>query len=328
MVSIIVPVYNVAPYIQQCLDSIGMLGRNDIEIILVNDGSTDDSGAICKEYCEKWCNVRLIEKQNGGLSDARNFGTEAAQGEYIYYLDSDDWLVPGAIDSLYKFAVENSCDIVQGGFYYAYENYLVYDNRWFDADQKPFILSRDEAMRELVKDEYVNNFAWGKLYKAELVKQNSFIVNKFYEDIFWQHLNVWKIKNYGVMATPLYYYRQRNSSISGQGGVKYLDLIEGAEQRLMFISKNMPQLESLMADKLWDYTFSGLRNNNLPVLRKELSRISNQYKSVFSKRLRESLYFKFANIDSGIILQVFNMALRVYGRLKYKKLNHIVLNKE
>ena len=105
--SVVIPIYNVEQYLRQCLDSIGVLGRDDVEAILVNDGSTDGSRNICVDYVNKWSNVTLIDKENGGLSDARNKGTEAAAGEYIYYLDSDDWLEPDAIDKLYRFAVEN-----------------------------------------------------------------------------------------------------------------------------------------------------------------------------------------------------------------------------
>jgi glycosyltransferase involved in cell wall biosynthesis len=197
--SVVIPIYNVEQYLRQCLDSIGVLGRDDVEVILVNDGSTDGSRNICVDYVNKWSNVTLIDKENGGLSDARNKGTEVAAGEYIYYLDSDDWLEPDAIDKLYRFAVENDCDIVQGSFYYAFEGHVEHNNRFYKADDPPFVLNREEAMRELIKNYYVLNFAWGKVYRTSLAKSHQFPFGKYFEDSYWQHLMIHDSKRYGVI---------------------------------------------------------------------------------------------------------------------------------
>ena len=120
-ISIIIPIYNVQDYLKKCLDSLYLQTRPDYEIILVNDGSTDNSLSICKEYKEKYPDTILIDKHNGGLSDARNTGVAVATGRYIYFLDSDDWLAPNAIRPLYDMAINKNCEVVQGGFLYAYE---------------------------------------------------------------------------------------------------------------------------------------------------------------------------------------------------------------
>jgi len=102
-VSVVIPIYNVQDYLTKCLNSLYDQLNDTIEVILVNDGSTDNSLEICRKYAEKYPNTIVIDKENGGLSDARNVGTEAASGEYIYYLDSDDWLAPGAtFDDAFK----------------------------------------------------------------------------------------------------------------------------------------------------------------------------------------------------------------------------------
>ena len=111
-ISVVVPVYNVAEYLVQCFDSIVAQDFSDIEVIVVDDGSTDGSSDICSDYCRKYDNFRLITKQNGGLSDARNAGTKVAIGEYIYFLDSDDYIAPNALRALYDFATSKGCDIV------------------------------------------------------------------------------------------------------------------------------------------------------------------------------------------------------------------------
>lgn len=245
-ISVILPIYNVEKYLRQSIDSIGLFDRKDVEIILVNDGSTDGCLRICQIYAQRYSNIVVVDKPNGGLSDARNAGVKIAKGEYIYFLDSDDWLAEGAIMKLYTFAIANDCQVVQGGFYYAYDDHLLLDNRFINENQEPFILTRDEAMLELVKNNYVKNFAWGKLYKASIVKQHQFPFGKYYEDSFWQHLIINETERYGVVATPLYYYRQRCNGISGEFSIKTIDMIEGNNIRLQFMEANYPELFSLM----------------------------------------------------------------------------------
>ena len=242
MISIVIPVYNVLDYLPHCLDSIDVQTSFRMEVVLVNDGSTDDSISVCKEYALRNPDVVVIDKENGGLSDARNIGTEIAKGDYIYYLDSDDWLAPNAIKSLYDYAIENDCEIVQGGFYYAYDDHLLFDNKY----KKPFVLDRREAMLELIKNDYVKNFAWGKLYRADIVKKHHFPKGKYYEDSYWQHLVLHECNRYGIVPTPLYYYRQRNTGISGEFSLKNLDLLRGYEERFGFVQNHYPEFNFVM----------------------------------------------------------------------------------
>lgn len=111
LISVIVPVYNVEEYLKQCLDSILEQTFSNYEVILVNDGSTDSSGLICQEYAEKDSRIRYFEKENGGLSDARNYGIEQAQGEYLTFVDSDDFLDKMHLNVLYTALVNNNVDI-------------------------------------------------------------------------------------------------------------------------------------------------------------------------------------------------------------------------
>ena len=319
-ISIIIPIYNVEPYLRQCLDSIGLLGHDDVEIILVNDGSTDGSGKICTEYTELWNNVILINKTNGGLSDARNCGTDVAKGEYIYYLDSDDWLVPGAIETLYRFAIDNNCEVVQGGFYYAFEDHLEYDDRWIKDDDKPFILGREEAMRELMKDQYVKYFAWGRLYKANIAKKHQFPFGKYFEDNYWQHLIINEIVRYGVIPIPLYYYRQRKDSISGSSCGKLLDLFNGLEVQLAFLEENYPQLTSVLADKLWSQSFFYRKSDN--DFMSYFNHINTQYQSLLSSEFKKSLYFILASRESRF-LPLYVFFRRVNNRLFGSRLKRI-----
>ena len=324
-ISIIIPIYNVEPYLRKCIDSIGLLGHEDIEIILVNDGSTDGSRTICEEYAKRWDNVELINKENGGLSDARNWGTEKAEGDYIYYLDSDDWLVPEAIETLYRFAKENDCEVVQGGFYYAFEDHLEFDDRWIKDDDKPFVLGREDAMRELMKNEFVKNFAWGRLYKTDIAKKHQFPFGKFFEDSYWQHLITHETERYGVIPAPLYYYRQRKDSISGKSGNKLLDLLYGLETQLVFIKEHYPGLTGILADKLWIQSFS-CRNYDKG-FRDFFNHINALYEPLLSERFKKSLYYNLALRESKLF-SCYMFVRKVKNRICSKGLKRINISSD
>ena len=212
MISVIVPVHNVEEYLPHCLDSLSEQTISEsLEVFLINDGSTDSSPAICESYLHHHSNAILIHQENKGLSEARNTGIEAANGEWIYFLDADDWLAPQALQTLLSFAEKEHCDMVVGSFYYAYDNNLLYDDRWFFGPSS-FILNREQAMRELVLQHYFKNFAWGKLYRTEIVKAHLFRPDVFFEDAYWQHLIVNETTTVGVITQPIYYYRQRKDS--------------------------------------------------------------------------------------------------------------------
>lgn len=245
MVSIIIPIYNVKNYLNKCIDSVLAQSYTDLEIILVDDGSIDGSALICEEYAKKDSRIRVIHKKNGGLSDARNVGTEIATGEWIYYLDSDDWIYPEAIKTLFDFAIKNNCPIVQGNLYYAYPDHLLYRTST-EKEKQNNILSTKDAIRELIINDRIKNFAWGKLYKSDFVKDILFPVGKFFEDSFWQHKIVDRCNRYGVVDTPLYYYRQRPDSISGTSSERLKDLVEGNKERMTFIVSHYPEFTPLM----------------------------------------------------------------------------------
>lgn len=295
-VSVVIPIYNVGSYLPRCLNSLFEQNKGYIEVVLVNDGSTDDSQAICEEYARKFPNTILINKENGGLSDARNAGTAVATGEYIYYLDSDDWLAPDAIKTLYDFARENNCEVVQGGFYYAYDDHLLYDAKY----KEPFVLGRNEAMLQLIKNDYVKNFAWGKLYRSEIVKRYPFPKGKYFEDSYWQHLVMNEVANYGIVPTPLYYYRQRSSSISGEFSIKNLDLLKGYEERLRFIQESYPEYLNVISAMLWKMSYSMLT----AAYKSDNSEIKQSYQ-IYWENLNKTYYNLFEQAMASTDVQYF-----------------------
>lgn len=329
--SIVIPIYNVSGYLRECLGSVYSQTEINWEVILVDDGSTDNSEDICEEYKSKYSNTIVIHKENGGLSDARNAGIEIAKGEYIYFLDSDDWLAPNAIQTLLDFAIKNNCEIVQGGFYYAYNGYLLYDNRRIDINQTPFVLNREEAIVELIKNEYIKNFAWGKLYKTSTVKKYLFEKGKYFEDSYWQHLIVNETANYGVIPTPLYYYRQRESSISGQFSIKSLDLLKGYEERLNFISNYYPQLTNTMAKQLWNISANMLlaskKSNTYAHYNEFWQYINREYSDVFNNAFKANVKYHLGR-QFTTILELYNFINRIKNRLFAKDLLKIHIDEK
>ncbi len=239
MISVIVPVFNAAPYLEQCILSVLAQTCRDIELLLVDDGSTDRSPAICDLYATRDPRVRVIHKENGGLSSARNAGMAIARGECVFFLDADDWIAPDALHLLLMFMLERQCEAVQCGAFYAFGDRTVTDASSFGACEK---LSRVEAMRQLMRNSRVKNFAWGKLYKTELVRGQLFPAGKYFEDCYWQHRVLHSVQSYGILPIPLYYYRQRTDGISGQLTIRGLDLLSGYEERLRFIGEYYPHL--------------------------------------------------------------------------------------
>ena len=172
-VSVIVPIYNVEKYLPKCLDSLVNQTLDDIEIILVNDGSLDNSGKIAKEYSEKYQDkIIYLEKENGGLSDARNYGIPYATGEYIAFLDSDDYIDIDAYKQMYEKAKKEDADFLECDFIWEYPNKKVIDKR-IDYKNKQEMLA------------VVRVVAWNKLIKRDLIIKNNIRFPKGlrYEDI-------------------------------------------------------------------------------------------------------------------------------------------------
>ncbi|MEK3885902.1 glycosyltransferase family 2 protein [Bacillus sp. FSL K6-3431] len=241
-VSIIVPVYKVEKYIHRCVDSILEQTYTNVEVILVNDGSPDNCGPIIDDYASEDFRIVVVHKENGGLSDARNVGMEYVTGEYTLFVDSDDWLEKNMIEEMVNIGLNFKADIVQSAFYYAYEDHLLYDNRYYSKRDSPTILNNQVLMAELVNNQKVKNFAWGKLYKTKIIKDLPFKKGVLFEDVFWAHKVMQQVNTYVIVHQPMCYYFQRSDSIVAHYTLKNLDILEGLKERHRFIEENYPDL--------------------------------------------------------------------------------------
>ncbi|WP_282173031.1 glycosyltransferase family 2 protein [Cytobacillus firmus] len=241
-VSVVVPVYKVEKYLHRCVDSVLNQTYTNLEIILVNDGSPDHCGEMIDSYAAKDSRIITVHKENGGLSDARNAGMEYVTGNYTMFVDSDDWLDVSMIEKLMNAITKYQADVVQSAIYYAYEDHLLYDNRYYSSNDSPVILNNRNLMYELVKNEKVKNFAWGKLYKTEQIKNLPFKKGVLFEDVFWAHKVMQRVETYVILHQPYYYYLQRKDSIVASYTPRNLDILEGLKERHKFLEQYYNEL--------------------------------------------------------------------------------------
>lgn len=247
LISVIIPVFNVQEYISKCINSVINQTYTQLEIILVDDGSTDESGVLCDELVKRDVRITVIHQENGGLSDARNTGIKIANGDYVFFLDSDDYLSLDCLETLYNAIIEHDAEVAQTNFYYDFPNYLLYNNNLKGKDK---VFTREEAMQGLLEQEVIKNFAWGKLIRADIAKHHLFPKGKYFEDTFWKFYIIHECKKYVAIAKPMLYYLQRSASISGTFSLRNLDQLEGELQRLTFIKNNYSKKYEEQALKL------------------------------------------------------------------------------
>jgi len=238
LISVIVPVYNVEAYLRECVDSIIHQTYTNLEIILINDGSPDNCGAICNKYSVKDKRIKVIHKENGGLSDARNVGIDASTGEYLTFIDSDDWIESDMIESLYNNLKDSNADISCCGFYQAFVNMNIPMNN----NKGVLSFNREQAIEESLLSRDLNCFACGKLYKKSLFGAIRYPIGKLYEDVFVIIEILSIIEKIVIKTAPKYYYRQRKGSIvKGAYNAKIVHLVEAAEKNHQLLIERYKQ---------------------------------------------------------------------------------------
>ena len=216
LISIVVPVYNVEEYLKQCLDSILDQTYRNWELILVNDGSTDSSGLICQEYAEKDARIRYYEKENGGLSDARNYGIEQAQGEYLTFVDSDDFLDASHLNVLYNALVNNDADISIAN-YANYQTstatfYLHTFGEYYEKNYTSEELIDDLSVLE--RNDLSFSTIWGSLYKKSVFSFLRFPKGVIGEDVALIYKIYTQVDKIVYVHKDTYIYRENDSGIS------------------------------------------------------------------------------------------------------------------
>ena len=214
LVTLIIPVYNAERYLRRCLDSVAAQTFTDMEVLLMNDGSTDGSLAICKEYEERDLRFHTIDKENSGVSNTRNIAMKLSRGMYLQFLDSDDWITPDATESLVRAAVEDDCDLVIADFYRVNGKHYVEKKHIKKKD----VMSREEFAMEMADDpaDYYYGVMWNKLYRRSIIEEHELRCDasmNWCEDFLFNLQFIRHGQRFRALQKPIYYYMKRKGSL-------------------------------------------------------------------------------------------------------------------
>ncbi|WP_407725166.1 glycosyltransferase [Ruminococcus sp. JL13D9] len=283
LISIIVPIFNVEAYLNRCVESIVNQTYQKLEIILVDDGSPDNCPRMCDDWAKKDSRIKVIHKENGGLSDARNAGMKITTGEYISFIDSDDYIETCMIEILYEAIKKYDCDIA------SCRVRIVMDDKpsiplTSAIDNKKVFDNSLQSMEDLINGKHLLQTVWNKLYRKKTIENIEFPINKINEDEFWTWKAIANSKRVVCVNSILYNYYLRSGSIM-QGGINYspMPVLEAKYERLKFIETNMPALRNVArVDLLNTCLFQALRSKRLlqrddnQRYFKEIKKIANQ----------------------------------------------------
>lgn len=298
-VSVIVPIYNVEKYLEKCINSLLSQTLEDIQIILVNDGSKDNSGNIAKEYEKNNKNrVIYVEKENGGLSDARNYGLKYATGDFIAFLDSDDYIEKNAYEEMYNKAIEENADYVECNFIWEFPNKIRVDKQYPYKNKKEML-------------SFVRVVAWNKLIKRQLITDNNLEFPKGlrYEDVEFTYKLIPFVNKFAYVDKPFIHYVQREGSIANVQNERTAEIFTILDNVIEFYKKN--NIYEKYRDEL-EYNYARyLLCSSL----KRMCKIKD--KIIRGKLLTESwerLNLNFPNWKENVILKTVNIGKNKYMR--------------
>lgn len=290
-ISIIVPIYNVESYISKCIESIINQTYENIEIILVDDGSKDTSGHICDKYAEKDNRIKVIHKENGGLSSARNAGLDICSGKYIGFIDGDDWIAHNMYELLISMIKEFNCDIAICGYRETIESKECFTLRKL----KNVYLDNNSLWEEIFGK--LNNAAWNKLYKKDLIGNLRFPLNIIHgEDLIFNLLYLRKCKNGAINRTECYNYLKRENSITTSSfSEKKIFEVKAKDMALQIIKENK-QNQIKNAEK---YCFRARMNILRNIIKSDLEANYDKYVNEYLEYVKKN----YTNVKKGLKLK-------------------------
>ena len=316
LVSVIIPVYKTEKYLEKCVRSVVGQTYQNLEIILVDDGSPDRCPEICDDFAKSDKRVKVIHKENGGLSDARNKGMTISNGDYLFFIDSDDYVADNAIELLLSLSMRSNADIVCGDYYSINENDKIIDS---GIGYRNTILSSDEAIDYFL----LRNWgAWGKLYRSEIQKSIEFPFGKIHEDeaIMLQILS--KCKTIALTSEKIYFYLQRADSITSAAYSKkkmdwFYAWVKNSEYLKSVNSKSLNKCIS----KAWDVALYNIGNL--------IGNAENKYDldelSKFSREYRFRILFnKFVKKSKKLRLLLFLISAPIKKNCLYCRFYHAI----
>lgn len=302
MISVVVPIYNVEKYLERCVRSLESQSYDNLEIILVDDGSTDSSGKMCDRYAQENEKIVAFHKENGGLSDARNYGMERAKGEYIIFIDSDDYVEPDMMELLIS-TIGNG-DMATCG---VYNDYVSASIPQYTGEEQSFETDNVTAFKLILEGKLIPATICNKLIRTSIAKKQSFPKGRRYEDIFYTNELMQNVKTVRVNTRPLYHYVHRRGSITTTPFKAHdMDIIYGYEQTKRLIERYPAIKEAAEFRLFWAY-FVVLDR----ILLLDSFRRVAQYKSIVSY-LKKNTFKIITNKNFRTGRKIAAFALRLY----------------
>lgn len=239
-VSILVPIYNVQDYLSRCLNSLLDQTYANIEIVLVNDGSTDDSATLAKRFAQSNDNVFYYEYKNSGISATRNRALQLATGDYIMFVDSDDYIDTHMVESMVDVMENQRCELVTCSYTIHYPSFFLVRSRC-----KKGIMTPVQALKSLAEGTGIDNYPWGKLYKKELFKDISFPESKnSFEDAYTIFKTIQKSERIGTLPNRYYHYVQRLGSLTSKMDLeKVYAMRKSVDYQAHYIARHFPEVD-------------------------------------------------------------------------------------
>lgn len=305
-ISIIVPVYNVEKYLHKCVDSILAQTFADFELILVDDGSPDGSGCICDEYVEKDNRVKVIHKKNGGLSDARNAGLDIAQGNYIGFVDSDDYVANDMYEVLYTNIIREQADLSICGIYDVYEG-----KNLIEKDNKYLVLNQDELLKLIFEGNLISVHAVNKLYAREIFQELRYPKERYHEDSYVIIDIISSCTKIVVDTRQKYYYFHREGSINTEiYSNKQLDYIDAWEKNEIKVKDRNIELKKACHQRVCFANFLVLDkiiNSNMQKDAPETKKIVSYLRNNFFFIIRNRIFTKSRKFAMCLLMVSLNL---------------------
>ena len=316
-VSIIVPVYNVEDCLSYCVDSLRQQTYKNIEIILVDDGSTDSSGEICDQYAREDDRIKVLHIENGGLSNARNTGVKESSTDWIVFIDSDDYYDHRAIEYLVKLRDKYRVDLVATPVIEVRN----YENSDFLGDFREKYsgkLDRRKALEQMFYGNYVGTHSGGKLYKKEILLRFPYPNGMLYEDLSLAYEHIASCENIAVSALNLYkYYRRPGSIVNSKYSDRLLDFYKAMEWNRAYVERDYPNDKEMRRALNVRYVFNGLHIVHAML-------ISDMYAEVNKIRKEYIQYFKDVILNSNVTRKnkvkyiLFLVSAKLYNTIRNK----------
>lgn len=315
LISVIVPIYNMEKYLKKCVDSILNQTYSNLEIILVDDGSTDLSAAICDEYLKLDNRIKVFHKKNGGLSDAKNFGLKKANGKYVGFVDSDDWIEKNMYEEMFSKLKNTKSNIVICGRYLEYENGEKHE--WCNKNE--IIMDKEQSLIYLNSFYNIDMSSCDKLYEKSLFENIEFPYGKKCEDAYTTYLLFAKADRVAYIPKCFYHYLQRSGSISRNEKIN-MDYIYAAEQQVDFFAKEYPHWKYIAET---NYIFAVKSIFQVSIERRlQLTNEFNIKKKEAKKYYKSVLNNKYISIKKKItyiLFAYFSVLYKLLLKIKYFK---------